>query len=243
MTKEKEPSDRTDTSQSVFVSDVPDPQDTKSITQLIVTGLPNSPPNDSTRKSQLLHEGTNTDHQDLELPATHPNEGTHTSQLLPKGTPTDPKDSERNIQLTDMRLPSTMVTNLSGMTSSEVEPDTIPPIESLSDFKALMEDSEDDLNGSLFSDVLYAQIIKDYWAKHEEAAASYADLRAEIKEIHDQAYKAHENTDAHLRNYEKILLAFKSQHNTLYAQNDHLAIWVESSRMAMTLSGPYTVKY
>ncbi|GJZ05538.1 hypothetical protein Tco_0539331 [Tanacetum coccineum] len=108
-------------------------------------------------KAELIKLGLHNDRNDIEtrnvlggnksstdqLPATHPNEGTHTSQLLPEGTPTDPKDSKRNIQLTDMRLPSTMVTNLLGMTSSEVEPDTIPPIESLGDFEALMEDSED----------------------------------------------------------------------------------------------------
>ncbi|GJS02372.1 hypothetical protein Tco_0318880 [Tanacetum coccineum] len=218
-------------------------------------------------KDELIKLGLHNDRNDgnkhlsdTRLPATHPNEGTHTSQLLPEGTPADPKDSERNIQLTDMRFPSIM--------------DTIPPIESLRDFEALMEDSEDDLNDltrnlQRFSDVLYAQIIEDYWAKHEEAATSYADLRAKIEEIHDQVYKAHKNTDAYLRNYEKILLAFKSQHveglnkiltnlnivqedvkedyalstkNTLYAQNDHLAIWVESSRSMAWNVGPMLSK-
>nr|GEZ39615.1 hypothetical protein [Tanacetum cinerariifolium] len=46
-------------------------------------------------------------------PATHPDEGTRTSQLLPEGTLTDPKDSERNIQLTDRGLPSTTITDQS----------------------------------------------------------------------------------------------------------------------------------
>ncbi|GJW15325.1 hypothetical protein Tco_0019458 [Tanacetum coccineum] len=42
-------------------------------------------------------------------------------------------------------------------------------------------------------------------AKHEEAAASYADLQAEIEAFHDETYKTQGNTDASLRNYEKSL--------------------------------------
>ncbi|GJX80166.1 hypothetical protein Tco_0328315 [Tanacetum coccineum] len=49
-------------------------------------------------------------------------------------------------------------------------------------------------------------------AKHEEAAASYADLQDEIEAFHDETYKTQGNTDASLGNYEKLLLAFKEQH-------------------------------
>ncbi|GKE23083.1 hypothetical protein Tco_1434595 [Tanacetum coccineum] len=60
------------------------------------------------------------------LPVTNPDEGTCTSQLLPEGALIDPKDSGRNIQLIDMVLPSTIVTDQL-------------------DFEFLMKDSEDDL--------------------------------------------------------------------------------------------------
>ncbi|GKB30452.1 hypothetical protein Tco_0869853 [Tanacetum coccineum] len=63
-----------------------------------------------------------------------------------------------------------------------------------------------------FFKVLYAQITEDNWTKHEEADASYFNLRAEIEAFYDETYKAHENTDAYIRNYEKILLTFKDQH-------------------------------
>ncbi|GJR87786.1 hypothetical protein Tco_0211797 [Tanacetum coccineum] len=63
-----------------------------------------------------------------------------------------------------------------------------------------------------FSKVLYAQIIEDNWAKHEKVAASYVNLRAKVEAFIDEAYKAQGNIDASLRNYEKIMLAFKEQH-------------------------------
>ncbi|GKB57105.1 hypothetical protein Tco_0913291 [Tanacetum coccineum] len=49
--------------------------------------------------------------------------------------------------------------------------------------------------------------------KHEEAAASYADLRMEIAGFHDATYKANENTNTTLRNYEKLLAQFKTQNS------------------------------
>ncbi|GJU39035.1 hypothetical protein Tco_1191992 [Tanacetum coccineum] len=192
-----------------------------------------------------------------------PLEGTNTSQsvstcyLLPKGTLTNPKDSWRNIQLTNIGFPSTLVTNQSwantkyqenrtqstlfelldpdynkDKTSSEEELDTIPAIQSLGYFEALMEDSEDDLKDFSDEEVFEAgdemhMLLKnhpnfhlltriydnfDNWEKHKEAIASYADLRAEIEEFHDEAYRTHANNDADLRNYEKILTAFKTLH-------------------------------
>ncbi|GKB94335.1 hypothetical protein Tco_0980472 [Tanacetum coccineum] len=95
-------------------------------------------------KAELLKLGLHNDRNEIETPnvlvnktpllkTCHPDKGTCTSQLLPEGTPTNPKDSGRNIQLTDMGLPSTMVTDLSGADTK------------ISDFNALMEDSKDDL--------------------------------------------------------------------------------------------------
>ncbi|GJU31206.1 hypothetical protein Tco_1174795 [Tanacetum coccineum] len=106
---------------------------------------------------------------DIESAATHPDYGIRKSKLLPEGTLSEPKDLGRNIQLTDRGMPSTNVTYQSrsdtkyqvdntqstqfevldpnhkkDKTSSEVEPDTQPPFQSLHDFEFLMEDSEDD---------------------------------------------------------------------------------------------------
>ncbi|GJZ31536.1 hypothetical protein Tco_0576583 [Tanacetum coccineum] len=77
-------------------------------------------------KAELLKLGLHNDRNEIETPnvlvnktplltTVHPDKGTFTSQLLPEGTPTNPKDLGRNIQLTDMGLPSTMVTDLSGV--------------------------------------------------------------------------------------------------------------------------------
>nr|GEW78506.1 hypothetical protein [Tanacetum cinerariifolium] len=52
---------------------------------------------------------------DKGLPATYPDEGTRKTQPLPEGTLIDPKDSGSNIQLTDRDQPSTLVTDLSGV--------------------------------------------------------------------------------------------------------------------------------
>ncbi|GJV40133.1 hypothetical protein Tco_1418573 [Tanacetum coccineum] len=42
--------------------------------------------------------------------------------------------------------------------------------------------------------------------KHEEATASYANLKHEIGGFHDATFKANENTDTALRNYQQILI-------------------------------------
>ncbi|GJU94922.1 hypothetical protein Tco_1319678 [Tanacetum coccineum] len=44
------------------------------------------------------------------------------------------------------------------------------------------------------------------WEKYEEATASYADLKVEISGFHDVTFKAAENTDASIRNYERSCL-------------------------------------
>ncbi|GJW88911.1 hypothetical protein Tco_0164251 [Tanacetum coccineum] len=47
------------------------------------------------------------------------------------------------------------------------------------------------LNQTLTLLALYTRLTKDQWEKHKEAAASYADLKSEIKGFHDGAYKVH----------------------------------------------------
>ncbi|GJV13777.1 hypothetical protein Tco_1355318 [Tanacetum coccineum] len=70
-----------------------------------------------------------------------------------------------------------------------------------------------------FSEVLYAQVAEDSWEKHEEAAASYANLKHEIEGFDDGTYKANKNTDAALRNYQQILNLFKTEAYTKNSTN------------------------
>ncbi|GJV21050.1 ribonuclease H-like domain-containing protein [Tanacetum coccineum] len=262
LTKEKEPSEGTNTSQSVSAGHVPSPQDTEENIQPAVMGPPNSPPKEGIRKSKLFPEETNTDPKDAEgntqpadkgLPSTpkditHQSQslfrGIHKSKLLPEGTLTDPQDPRRNIQLIGMRFPSLVTDHsITGTkyqvdqtqstrfevsypdqnkvkTSLEVEPDVIPPIQSLRDFKFLIEDSEDDLKDLSDEEFFEAgyemetdlpHVMKEHShppsstdkAKHKESDASYADLRAEIEAFNDEAYKSQGNIDTSLRNYER----------------------------------------
>ncbi|GKC82337.1 hypothetical protein Tco_1138054 [Tanacetum coccineum] len=53
-------------------------------------------------------------------------------------------------------------------------------------------------------------VAEDNWEKHEEAAASYVDLKHEIERFLDATYKAHEDTNTSLNNYEKLLTQFKT---------------------------------
>ncbi|GJR57924.1 hypothetical protein Tco_1500086 [Tanacetum coccineum] len=82
------------------------------------------------------------------LPATNPDEGTRKSQPLLEGTTIDPKDSEGNTQPADKGLPS-MVSDPDHnkeKTSSEVEPNTDHIIlQTYGDLHMLIKDSEDEL--------------------------------------------------------------------------------------------------
>nr|GEW12250.1 hypothetical protein [Tanacetum cinerariifolium] len=50
--------------------------------------------------------------------------------------------------------------------------------------------------------------------KHEEAAASYADLKSEIKGFHDAAYKVYKGIEATFSTYEKLLVKFRAHYAT-----------------------------
>ncbi|GJT30801.1 hypothetical protein Tco_0911076 [Tanacetum coccineum] len=63
-----------------------------------------------------------------------------------------------------------------------------------------------------FSKVLYAQVAEDNWEKHEETVASYADLNWSIEYFHATTFKTYENTNAALRNYQKIITQSRSDH-------------------------------
>ncbi|GJZ40788.1 hypothetical protein Tco_0587674 [Tanacetum coccineum] len=111
-----------------------------------------------------------------------------------------------------------------GKTSSEVEPNIIAPIQSLEDYELLMEDFKDDLK-ELSDEEMYEvedemedafplnnEVAKNNWEKHEEAPTSYDDLKWEVEDFHETTFRAASNTDAHMRNFEKILTQDKAQH-------------------------------
>nr|GEZ95811.1 hypothetical protein [Tanacetum cinerariifolium] len=53
-------------------------------------------------------------------------------------------------------------------------------------------------------------LTKDQWEKHKEAAASYADLKSEIKGFNDDAYKVYKGTKPAFSAYEKLLVKFQA---------------------------------
>ncbi|GKE59610.1 hypothetical protein Tco_1498795, partial [Tanacetum coccineum] len=60
--------------------------------------------------------------------------------------------------------------------------------------------------------VLYNRLTEDQWEKHKEVVASYADLKSEIEEFHEAAYKVHKGTKAAFSTYEKLLINFQDQY-------------------------------
>ncbi|GKA02515.1 hypothetical protein Tco_0675180 [Tanacetum coccineum] len=62
------------------------------------------------------------------------------------------------------------------------------------------------------SQVLYNRLTEDQWEKHKEVVASYANLKSEIEEFHDAAYKVHKGTKAAFSTYEKLLINFQDQY-------------------------------
>ncbi|GJY13422.1 hypothetical protein Tco_0382731 [Tanacetum coccineum] len=107
-----------------------------------------------------------------------------------------------------------------GKTSSEVEPNIIAPIQSLKDYELLMEDFkelsdeeiyevEDEMEDAF---PLNNEVAENNWEKHEEAPTSYDNLKWEVKDFHETTFRATSKTDAHMRNFEKILTQDKAQH-------------------------------
>ncbi|GKA58095.1 hypothetical protein Tco_0757283 [Tanacetum coccineum] len=114
--------------------------------------------------------------------------GTCKSKPLPRGKPTDPKDSEGNKHLADMGLPAT---------------------------DDLKEDSEEDVfEAGEEMDEEIQEVVEDTWEKHEEVAASYANLKWGLKDFINISFTKYENTDVALRNFQQILNIFKTDHNT-----------------------------
>ncbi|GJW61907.1 hypothetical protein Tco_0111242 [Tanacetum coccineum] len=58
-------------------------------------------------------------------------------------------------------------------------------------------------------------IAEDHWNKHEEAAASYADLKWSLEEFIHTSFTRYENNDIALRNFQQLLNLFKADHNTI----------------------------
>ncbi|GJZ56403.1 hypothetical protein Tco_0611596 [Tanacetum coccineum] len=136
---------------------------------------------------------------------------------------TDPKDLEGNKQPADMgllathldRVETTMFDIYALLIDSkdelkEASDDNVfeslsPPKEQPESSKAKETDASDSRNIQHVSNVLYAQVTKDHWEKHEEVAASYADLKDTMEGYYeenvdhrDQADKLVKKTMNHL---------------------------------------------
>nr|GFB28330.1 hypothetical protein [Tanacetum cinerariifolium] len=93
-----------------------------------------------------------------------------------------------------------------------LDSDSSSCFESLKPYKNYMPINERKLVSNLqnFSKVIYAQVFEDHYEKHKDAAASYDDLKSKIEGFHDATYKAHEETNTALNNYEKLITQFKN---------------------------------
>ncbi|GJV94042.1 hypothetical protein Tco_1541855 [Tanacetum coccineum] len=192
-------------------------------------------------------------------PSTHPDDSSRKTQPLLEGTNINPKDSGRNTQLVDRGQPKALVTN-----QSEVESDTDTLIlTTVADIQALLGDSRDELKDDSDEEMLEAGEESDEEFIH-------------IEDFLATNFRQYENIDASLRNYEKIITQFKSEHVTglnriltnlqevhnavkedpalnkkvpeatnvesllaaVIAQNDHLTKWVESTALIAWSVGP-----
>ncbi|GKB88017.1 hypothetical protein Tco_0960289 [Tanacetum coccineum] len=216
-------------------------QDVEGNKQPTVKGLP-STPDKGIHSSKPLLEGKPTDAKDLEgntqldgigSRATHPDKGTRKTKALLKGTNIDPKYLGRNIQLTDRGQPLALVTDLSGTSIKDQEKSPSLHISLKLSPKALKQpknpkkrrvrktqlepeplhqhsDSESSA-GSL--------ILEDNWVKHEEAAASYAYLKATVEGFAAEADNNRNNFDIAINSVmesgEQINGARVEEHNSL----------------------------
>ncbi|GJS01063.1 hypothetical protein Tco_0317571 [Tanacetum coccineum] len=163
-------------------------------------------------KTTLRPEGSLGD-KDSEGHIPPPNmEPIHTHVVDPSGT--FAKYQVDETQTTRLRYRS--LTKNKGKTSSEVEPDTKPlQLQTFADIQAFLL-SEDELNkesdeeevlvagddidedpqdDAEVSRVLFNRITEKQWEQHEEAAVSYADLKASINQYYDENIAHRDQTE------------------------------------------------
>ncbi|GJY09303.1 hypothetical protein Tco_0377488, partial [Tanacetum coccineum] len=110
------------------------------------------------------------------------------------------------------------LTNTEGKTSFEVDPDTETlPLTTIADIQAYLL-SDDDLLQESDEEVFAAGDDMDAEPKADEeqvkAATSYADLKLGLDDIINTSFTKYENNDAALRNFQRLIDLFKSDHNT-----------------------------
>ncbi|GJW59970.1 hypothetical protein Tco_0109305 [Tanacetum coccineum] len=133
----------------------------------------------------------------------------------------DAKDQVDQTQSTGFEV--SVLDQNKGKTSSKVEPDTQTLLlTTTDDVQALLlsnddlvEESDDVFEAetfNLYDD--YMPITKRQLEKHEEVAASYADLKWSLKDFIHTSFTKYENNDTALRNFQQPLNLFKADHNT-----------------------------
>ncbi|GJS98318.1 hypothetical protein Tco_0819488 [Tanacetum coccineum] len=152
----------------------------------------------------------------IRLPSTSLDEGIRKSQPFPEGTSTDPKDSGGNVQSADMGLSSTASDEGTESDDEEVfaardeMDEDIPPNNEDAQSPPLNKEQhepshaqESDSDSSRPKLKKYDNILpltkRKLWEKHEEAAVSYADLRASIEGCYKENVDQRDHTDKHVQ--------------------------------------------
>ncbi|GJZ62640.1 hypothetical protein Tco_0618777 [Tanacetum coccineum] len=173
----------------------------------------NSPPDEGTHQSQSFPKGNKPDPQDSEgnihlvdmgLPAIVPDEGVGKTLSPSKGTKTRDKDPRITKPLPDIEPSTPHVTALSGANTEDQADQTQSAKFSNDDvFEAGDEmdediqqaDNEETQSPNLFKDASTKEpVAEDHLEKHEEVAASYADLKCSLEDfIHTSFTKILDN--------------------------------------------------
>nr|GEY56769.1 hypothetical protein [Tanacetum cinerariifolium] len=154
---------------------------------------------------------------DMGLPFT-PKDGTHQSHSLLEGKTSDPQDLEGNIYPDDTGLPATnpnddFEDDLKDVSDEEV-------IEAGDDMETnCPHTTEEHSQPPLSTD----KTVEDNWAKHEEAVASYGDLRAKIESIKSDLASLQDDTSDIKAMVTDIFCAFKGQSFSTPSKNVSMA--------------------
>ncbi|GKC95509.1 retrovirus-related pol polyprotein from transposon TNT 1-94, partial [Tanacetum coccineum] len=227
--------------------------------QLTGTGFPSTSLDEGICKSQPLPENTIADLKDSGgkvqpaekgIPSMDSDKGTVKTMLLPEG-PRGDKDSEGLNPPADMEPLTNPIADLS-RPGAKYQPESSHAQEQSdeSDFDSFCPDvlkkydnivplTERQLIKYLqkLSQALYDRISADYWDKHEEAATSYADLRASDADYYD------ENVD-HMDQTDKLVKeTMKTLDNISKAEMDERAKLLKAlTRVSKTLEADSTLK-
>ncbi|GKC83450.1 hypothetical protein Tco_1139167, partial [Tanacetum coccineum] len=236
----------------VSSSNILDPQDLERNIQLAGTGLPSTSLDKGIHKSQPFPENTTNDPKDSGNNA-QPVDKDCLPRLLMKTSSEVESDSE-TLQLTTFADVQALLLSDDEMVQESDEDDH-------ESSHAQEQSDESDFNSSCpvvlkkydnilplterqlvkclqkLSRAIYDRISADYWDKHEEAAASYADLKASVEDYYD------ENVDHKDQTAKLVKETMKTLDNICKASIDERAILLKAlNRVSETLKADSALK-